>query len=200
MKSHTKARTLLKKITPNALKELYRKIKKYKNTEPAAKDVFKKIKENNSWGSSESVSGTGSSLEQTEILVVELSKLIKEKRIKTFIDIPCGDFNWMRNVDFLDVDYIGADIVDEIIKENIEKYETFNKKFMVIDIIKDSLPKSDIVFVRDCFVHLSYKNIFKAIKNIKRSGSKYLLTTTFTSVNKNNNIVTGNWRPLNLQI
>jgi hypothetical protein len=106
----------------------------------------------------------------------------------------------MRKVDFANVNYIGGDIVDEIIKQNREKYETNNKRFIVIDLIKDSLPKSDVIFVRDCFVHLSYKKILEAIENIKKSGSKYLLTTTFTEIKKNYDIITGDWRPLNFQI
>jgi hypothetical protein len=197
---YNKIGSLLKKIAPECLKNVYRKIKLAKTKKLTTKEIFTSIKVNNSWGNSESVSGPGSAIRQSETLIVELSKLIKEKYIKTFLDIPCGDFNWMCKVDFSDINYIGGDIVDEIIKENIKKYETINKKFITIDIIKDSLPKSDIIFVRDCFVHLSYKNIFEAFENIKKSGSKYLLTTTFTARNKNYDIVTGDWRPLNLQI
>jgi hypothetical protein len=37
-----------------------------------------------------------------------------------------------------------------------------------------------------------------ALKNIKTSGSKYLLTTTFPERRKNQSIVTGEWRPVNL--
>ena len=48
-------------------------------------------------------------------------------------------------------------------------------------------------------VHLSYENIFKAIKNIKATGCKYLLTTTFVNQQQNYDIVTGDWRPINLQ-
>jgi hypothetical protein len=57
-----------------------------------------------------------------------------------------------------------------------------------------------LIFVRDCFVHLSYKDIDSAIKNIKSSASKYLLTTTFTNHHLNVDILTGEWRPLNLQV
>lgn len=60
------------------------------------------------------------------------------------------------------------------------------------------MPKSDIVIIRDCLVHFSYEDIFNAIKNIKSSGSKYLLTTTFTNNHFNHDIVTGHWRRLNL--
>lgn len=40
-------------------------------------------------------------------------------------------------------------------------------------------------------------NTVKALKSIRESGSRYLLTTTFPG--KNRDIVTGQWRKLNLQ-
>ncbi len=54
-----------------------------------------------------------------------------------------------------------------------------------------------MIFCRDCFVHLSYADIAKATNNIKRSGSRYLLTTTFGR-KSNHDIITGDWRPINL--
>ena len=68
------------------------------------------------------------------------------------------------------------------------------------DIISETLPKGDIFLCRDCFIHLSNKDILKAIKNIKQSSSRYLLTTTFINLGRNQNLVTGRgWRPVNLE-
>ena len=58
-----------------------------------------------------------------------------------------------------------------------------------MDLINDDLPKVDLIIVRDCLVHFSNKDIFKAIENIKQSKSKYLLVTTFSDLKKNENIV-----------
>jgi len=38
-----------------------------------------------------------------------------------------------------------------------------------------------------------------ARQNIRRSGCTYLLTTTFNQLPKNKDIITGEWRPVNLQ-
>ena len=57
-----------------------------------------------------------------------------------------------------------------------------------------------MIFCRDCLVHLSFNKIFNAINNIKKSNSKYLLTSTFPARRKNRNIFTGGWRPLNFQL
>ena len=106
----------------------------------------------------------------------------------------------MQKVDLSKVDYIGADIVEELINYNKKLHkEKSNCTFRVLNLINDTLPESDIIIIRDCFVHLSNADIFTSIKNIKSSGCKYLLTTTFTNHNINYDIATGNWRTINLQ-
>jgi len=166
--------------------------------EISTKDVFTRIRNENSFGSSESASGVGSEIKHTQTLIMELPKLFRRNGIKSILDIPCGDFNWMKKVDLLNIDYIGGDIVDELISENTEKYSSENKRFIPLNIIADVLPKMDLIFVRDCFVHLSNKDILNSITNIKKSGCKYLMTTTFKN-SINCDIKTGGWRPLNLQ-
>lgn len=166
-----------------------------------SKNVFTDYYKTNFWKGKESLSGPGSDYEQTKYLIPEISNLIKSLDIKTILDIPCGDFNWMKKIDLSNVKYTGGDIVEELINKNKKTYGSKNISFFVIDIVNNSLQKSDLVIVRDCFVHLPNNDVMKAINNIKDSGSKYLLTTNFTweSVMKNNyDIEVGQWRRLNL--
>ena len=44
------------------------------------------------------------------------------KEIKRLFDAPCGDFNWMKEVHLLDVDYIGGDIVSSLVLNNKEQF------------------------------------------------------------------------------
>jgi len=192
----------MKKFIPNWLLVWYRNIKKnnskFRNMN--TKEVFTEIYNTNFWKSSESISGTGSEVKQTATLINDLDKLLSDMKIESVLDLPCGDFKWMQKVDLSKIDYVGADIVEELIMSNRNQYkERGNIKFKVLNLITDPLPKSDMIIVRDCLVHLSYEDIKNAIKNIKSSGSKYLLTTTFTNHRLNHDIVTGHWRPLNLQ-
>ena len=106
----------------------------------------------------------------------------------------------MKKINLNNIQYIGADIVKEIINNNKKIYEKDNISFQHLNIIKDQLPKVDLLLVRDCLVHFSYDDIFEALNNICDSGSKYLLATTFTNRQNNQNIITGEWRPLNLQL
>ena len=161
---------------------------------------FKNIFKNNSWGGHNSVSGKGSDLDQTEHIIREIPALFKDMGISTVLDIPCGDFNWMRNIDLSGIKYIGADIVKEIVKNNKNQYEKNNVSFRHMNLIEDTLPQVDLILIRDCLVHMSYDDIFKLLNNVCNSMSQYLLTTSFTDRQDNKDIITGEWRPLNLQI
>lgn len=165
------------------------------------KDIFSNYYKDNFWNGKESKSGPGSDYENTQYLITELSAFLNEYDIKSVLDIPCGDFNWMKRVNLKNVYYTGGDIVDSVITQNQKKYKRTNVKFKVLDVVNSTLPKSDLVLVRDCFVHLTNENIQKALINIKDSGSKYFLSTTFTwrHMDVNRKIKTGGWRRINLE-
>jgi len=160
--------------------------------------VFEEHYQNNAWGSKESVSGEGSTVEATTVIRQSLPGLITEFGIRTMLDIPCGDFNWMKYLD-LPVQYIGADIVDELVALNQDRFTSATKSFVKLDLSRGMLPAVDLVLCRDCLVHFSIADIFEALDNIKRSGSRFLLTTTNPKLSQNRDIVTGEWRRLNLE-
>lgn len=164
------------------------------------KRVFLDIYSKNAWGGAESRSGSGSSLEQTKTIREQLPAIITNLGVKSFLDIPCGDFYWMKQVHLEVEEYIGADIIAQLIEHNRALYADRSRRFNVLDIMKDQLPPVDLIFSRDCLVHFSFRDIRRTIRNIKRSNSKYLLTTTFTARDQNTDIATGEWRPLNLQL
>jgi len=105
------------------------------------------------------------------------------------------------NLTDLQIDrYVGVDIVPELIAQNQEKYTTQSRHFLNLDITSDQLPTVDLILCRDCLVHLSFNQIKEALQNFKKSGSTYLLTTTYPDLlQTNKNIITGDWRPLDLQ-
>tara|TARA_B100000886_G_scaffold331324_1_gene282708 strand:- start:2571 stop:3008 length:438 start_codon:yes stop_codon:yes gene_type:complete len=104
----------------------------------------------------------------------------------------------MKEIDFKGINYIGADIVPDMIKKNIDAFTANNINFKILDLTLDGLPHSDLIFCRDCLVHLSYDDIFKVLKNIKQTKSKYLMTTNYLSLDDNRNIPQGSWRSINL--
>jgi SAM-dependent methyltransferase len=160
--------------------------------------VFDRVYKEHRWPGLDSKSGPGSSLQQTTVIRDQLPKLIAELDITSVLDIPCGDLNWMQHVDLGSTRYIGADIVESMIAFNMLRYASPTREFRVLDLAYDELPRVDLIFCRDCLVHLSNRLVHKALARIVQSHSTYLLTTTFPARTKNYNIPTGKWRPLNL--
>lgn len=158
--------------------------------------TFERIFANKEWGDSESVSGPGSSLYSTRIVREELPNLFDKLGIKSLLDIPCGDFNWMSRVELPNgFSYIGADIVPALIKQNRERFAGVD--FRELNLITDDLPQCDAVLTRDCLVHLPYSEIEKALANIRRSGATWLIATHFPG-RINHDIPVGHWRPLDM--
>ena len=171
----------------------------YKRQRSTVQEVFTDIYEHNRWGSIASVSGTGSAPDQTGAIVRALPVLLRELGVSTLLDIPCGDFHWMRAVDLNGINYVGGDIVPGLVQRNDEAYGRRGLAFRHLDLITDELPNVDMILCRDGLVHLSYAHIFSAFANMCQSGSKYVLTTTFCGHQDNYDIATGDWRPLNLE-
>ncbi|MDD5697540.1 MAG: class I SAM-dependent methyltransferase [Victivallaceae bacterium] len=165
-----------------------------------AEKVFTDIYEKNSWAGDNSVSGTGSDLSQTGKIMTELSTLFRGLGISALLDVPCGDFYWMKELDLGGISYIGADIVRELVAENTTKYGRDGIRFQYLNLITDELPETDLIFCRDCLVHFSFADVFAALDNICRSRAEYLLTTTFTERKRNHDIATGQWSPRRLQL
>jgi hypothetical protein len=164
-----------------------------------AEVVFTEIYRNHAWPGTESVSGEGAELVQTAALRRELPRLCADLGVQTMLDLPCGDFNWMRHVHLDGVTYIGADLVHDLIRRNEERYAREGRTFTRLNLLRDDLPHVDLVFCRDCLVHLCFADVFSALHNICRSKSTYLLTTTFSARDGNVDITTGEWRTLNLE-
>src|SRR6185312_8656805 len=164
--------------------------------------IFARMYTRNSWGGAESVSGGGSDLIQTRTIRRAIAALAEELGIRTMLDAPCGDFNWMQHVSLQLDEYIGADVVPELIEDNIRRYGSATRRFAVLDICHDDLPAVDLIFCRDCLVHLPLQSGAAAVRNFVRSGSRYLLTTTYPRIVARNKplLITGNWRPLDLTL
>ena len=152
----------------------------------------------NRWGDAESVSGPGSNLERTAKLRRELPLLLEEIGARTLLDAPCGDFNWMRNTTLNLEQYIGVDVVPDLIARNQSLYGDERTRFLFLDLTRDKLPRADVILCRDCLIHFSNRHVAAAIKNFKCSGSTYLLTNTYPRWSRNENIRTGDFRHLNL--
>lgn len=171
---------------------------KIKNTNKEKK--FELIYKTNYWKSkiTGSRSGRGSDNDSTENIRKDLSKFLSEKKISSILDIPCGDFYWMSQINLKHINYHGADIVTEIININNKKFKSKNTLFSKLDVVKDNLPYADLLLCRDCLVHLDIDEIFLALDNIKKSKPKFFASTCFLDFSNTLSELDDNWKPINL--
>ena len=168
---------------------------------------FARMYETNLWDNAESRSGDGSSLASTARVRADLPNLLRRLDVRRLLDVPCGDFHWLAHVDLAGVGvvaYVGGDIVDAIVAANSARYGGTGRSFVRVDLTSGPLPAvagqpADAVLCRDCLVHLSFANIARAMRVVRDSGARYIITTTFLDQPANSDIVDGNWRPLNLE-
>jgi len=163
----------------------------------SAIEAFRHAYENNFWGGAESPSGPGSGRQQTARLQRLLPELCGRLGVRTLLDLPSGDGHWMSEIALPRVDYIGGDLLPEIVARASARSPT--RRFLQLDLTVSQLPPADLLLCRDCLVHLSVEDIALALGNIRRAGITWLLTTTFPEEAVNRDIVTGDWRPINLE-
>tara|TARA_B100000965_G_C19577000_1_gene751764 strand:- start:1003 stop:1722 length:720 start_codon:yes stop_codon:yes gene_type:complete len=151
-----------------------------------------------------SVSGHGSNTDtdQTKNLISSLLKFFEIYQIKSILDMPCGDFLWMN--EFMkknkEINYLGIDIVEELIKENIKIYEKDKIKFKSFDIVNFKTKENfDLVFMRDFFIHINNSDILQILKNLREMNIKYFAFENY-NISKNKDVTTGNHRKVNLKL
>ena len=143
------------------------------------------------------LSGTGSSLSATAELRRRLPELLVKLEAQTLLDIGCGDFTWMRELD-LPCKYVGIDIVAGIIQANISAFSGPQHRFLVVNAVSEALPAGDIGLCREVLFHLSFADATALLKNIA-SNCRWLLLTTDKATWFNSDIESGGARFLNLE-
>lgn len=167
------------------------------------KSIFDQIYQRKYWQTNNlSVSGSGSNENLTNKYSNKLTQLLEKFNIQSIFDLPCGDFQWMLKILMQNkkINYIGGDISPALIKNLKQKYKAY--KFLNFDIINSTnFPKSDLIHIRDCFIHFSDSDIKKSLLNLKKNcKSKYIMISSHNSLLfKNYDIKTGDFRILDLK-
>jgi hypothetical protein len=181
---------------------IYRRDGKYFGSEYLnGGQAFQMIFEENRWGSSESRSGRGSTLAYTERLRPLLERYLKTLNVEVFLDVPCGDFNWMKYVKLPHgTRYIGGDIVVPLVHDLQNKYGSDRYSFHTIDIVEGPLPNADLWLCRDVLFHLPNEDIQRVFRNFVAAAIPYILTTTYNFSRKNDDVKAGGFRFINLRL
>jgi hypothetical protein len=131
------------------------------------------------WGEGETLSGPGSRLDNPMVIkaFAALDHAIDGLGVRSIADIPCGDFNWFQEVlkKHPGVNYAGFDIVRPLIDMNRARFPGVT--FAQFDIVSDVPGKFDLIFTKELFIHLKDAQIAQSIRNMKASGSKYMMAS-----------------------
>ena len=124
-------------------------------------------------GLPETPCGAGSSLVRTKQQRQWIPGIIKKYGIKTVADIGAGDLNWIKKIDLSGVEYTAYDLVPR--QPGVIKF----------DLIHEIPPRVDLIMCLWVLNHLPIEHSRQAIKNLKASGSKYLMMTDRLSYRAN---------------
>jgi len=142
--------------------------------------TFDAIYASNKWSSSESRSGEGSEMAVTRSVRKCLGEWLVKYDVATFGD-ACGDANWQSQIQgFRAVRYTGYDVSPNAIRRAKAKNEReSNAAFRVMDLSTTVPPKHDLFMVRDVVQHLPWDMGVQLLRNVRRSGAKYLAVSSF---------------------
>lgn len=149
-------------------------------------------------GRPETWCGKGSTLATTYHLRAELPNLLSRLGVKSLLDAPCGDCNWIVHVDLGSIRYTGV----EKYTGHILKARNKAPKLRVVcaNILSDRLPRRDAILCRDFLQHMPNIDALRAIAQFKRSGAEWLLATSFSNAENRDIPERGDFRPFNLEI
>ena len=143
------------------------------------KDAMDQVYKMNLWGDNNTpfYSGFGShdpNLVKPYIDVVA-SFLKSFKSPLNVCDLGCGDFNIGKELVKYTNQYIGVDVVSDLITHNKEKFKAERLEFQCLDLAKDNLPSGDCALVRQVLQHISNLEVQNIITKLR--AYKYVIIT-----------------------
>jgi hypothetical protein len=114
-----------------------------------ATSVFSAIYEEDRWAGG---SGPGSTPEFCRPVATWLAGFIQDHKIRSLVDVGCGDFQWMPQViAATGVRYTGLDVVPGLIERHRAAWPAH--RFELFDATSDSLPDADLYWSKDVLQH-----------------------------------------------
>lgn len=163
-------------------------------------ELFAEIFRQNYWGSGQSRSGVGSEDAFTRRYRTGLAELVRKHHLSRLFDAPCGDLNWMFHlIQDSGIQYSGGDISVPVVEDVNLRHPAINVQ--VFDVTSDQFPDADVWHCRDCFFHLPFAAIERALANFSESTIPYVLMTSHRArlLHKNLDIGFGGFRFLDLE-
>jgi SAM-dependent methyltransferase len=159
--------------------------------------VFESIYNKNHWVTG---SGPGSDPARTVEYRAFLERFIEANSIRSIVDIGCGDWQSSRFINFDRIIYHGFDLVPSLIEMNNKRFAAANIKFDLMPPDKASLPRSDLLLMKDVLQHLPDADIHDYVRSLRSKHRFLLLTNSYAKIDtdRNQDIQSGDFRCLDL--
>jgi len=157
--------------------------------------AFARIYEANEWGDG---SGPGSRRASTKPYRQVLERILFNRRIRRVVDLGCGDWRFSRLVNWSGIEYLGIDVVPQVIKSDLAQYSSHNVHFRCADFRSRPLPDAELYILKDVLQHWPTGQILSFLKRM--AGKQMLITNTVWhgALPVNTDISAGEYRPLDL--
>jgi SAM-dependent methyltransferase len=154
------------------------KDKKVKKPWPT-KAVMEQVYQMKLWGGNKSEFYSGKGSHDPDIInpyIAVLTTFLNSfEQPLTVYDLGCGDFNVGKKLLRYTKNYIGVDIVPDLITHNNKKFQADNLTFQCLDIATADLPKGDCVMLRQVLQHLSNDEVQSIVNKV--SNYNYVILT-----------------------
>lgn len=137
--------------------------------------------------------GRGSTMAHTAAIRGWLPHVFAAFGIRSVVDAPCGDLNWMRHVDLSGVKYTGFDADPDYVAEG----QRIGLDVRQADILIDELPEADLILCRDFLQHIPNAKVQRFLDSLPGNYRWLLATQHLTGLN-GDIAKDGDFRPLNL--
>ena len=91
-------------------------------------------------------------------------------------------------------------IVPELKASAEQQFGDQRRRFQVLDILNDPLPKADLWLCRDVLFHLPKEDILRILRRFAVSDIPLILTSTYAFQRENTNVAVGGFRRINLEL
>jgi hypothetical protein len=140
-------------------------------------DAFDRVYAQGVWGSgTDQPSGSGSYGRWADEYVAYVRSLVERERLRTAVDVGCGDFHvGARLCDLFDR-YDAIDVSRVIVDRNRERFRHLTHvQFAALDATREPLPPADLIMIRQVLQHLSNAQIEAVLRNAEAAARRLIV-------------------------
>src|SRR5262245_25314339 len=140
----SRVRQRIRNATPGSVLALVRQRRlaliRAKNVGRTPQEIFGEIYRDNRWGglSGTFSSGSGSSAAHADLYARTVCTFAREHGVRRIVDLGCGDFTVGARLLDAGADYVGVDVVPELIEHNERRFGSSSVSFACLDIVDDA--------------------------------------------------------------